>query len=224
VGLSVTNALGKKIPQSPARFASYLLGLVGIVTQICGDNHEKLKIPSRQLQVLEDKGFLSRLDTAISSHFSHLCRQIKKGNVSAILTRHEDLPKITPKPLQDRRLETSKNSMMSLKTLGSQPNDSYNNSIQAESGINLECVVTEEIPETLAVSTFEDDSLKSTDSVETSEHQTENSVSVDVFENQADNFIVSHALEITEQVPLFDFSPENEDPTLPSWGQSSTSS
>ena len=83
-------------------------------------------------------------------------------------------------------------------------------------------MVTEEIPEILAVSTFEDHSLKSTDSVETLEHQIENSVSLDVFENQADNSTALNTVEATEQVPLFDFCSENEDPTLPSWGQTST--
>jgi hypothetical protein len=115
--LNVAIALGKKIPQSPGRFIVYLFNLVGIPSQLSGKDYDKVKIPTRQWESLMENDLLSRLDTAISHRFSHLCRQIQQGNLHLILASSSKDTSITLKPKQDKAEDVIEKSLMSLVNL-----------------------------------------------------------------------------------------------------------
>jgi hypothetical protein len=115
--LNVAIALGKKIPQSPGRLIVYLFNLVGIPSQLSGKDYDKVKILTRQWESLMENDLLSRLDTAISHRFSHLCRQIQKGDLQAILAPCSPDHLISPKPRQDKGEEVVKKSLLSLGNL-----------------------------------------------------------------------------------------------------------
>ena len=224
VELKVTDALGKQIPQSSIRLAAYLLGLVGVRTQVWGNNHEKLKIPPRQWQIFEHQDLLPRLDTAIAAHFSHLCRQIRKGNVLAILNRSKSRPKIAPQPLQNKTLDTSQNSVTSLSILVSPPTDLDKRPVDFGSEIPLPSSVMEETPKTLAIPDLAVHSVTSDDTIKASEPSVENGGVVDISKDPADNAMTPDILGATNPVPLFDFSSEVEDSMLHSESQSPRSS
>lgn len=116
--VKVAIALGKKIPESPGRFIAYLFSLVGIPSQLWGEDRDKVKIPTGQWEALMENDLLSRLDTAISHRFSHLCRQLQEGNLQAILAPCSKNLSSPLKPRQGRAEENVKNSLMSLGNLG----------------------------------------------------------------------------------------------------------
>ncbi|MEB3188886.1 MAG: hypothetical protein VKL42_00905, partial [Snowella sp.] len=115
--LKVAIALGKKIPQSPGRLMVYLLRLVGIPCKLSGKDYDQVKMPASQWEPLMADDLLSRLDTAISHRFSHLCGHLREGNLHLLLNPPRSDGSIPLKPSQDKAEEVIKKSVMSLGNL-----------------------------------------------------------------------------------------------------------